>query len=264
MEVFEALTNYYSGYDEEGRLLSRHGSVEYFTTMRYVEKYLKPGMRILEIGAATGRYSHALARAGYRVDAVELVQHNIDLFVQNTQPGENVTIRQGNAMDLGFFEKDTFDITLLLGPMYHLFTVEEQKEALAEAVRVTKPGGVIFAAYCGNDATMVQYCFGRGMLKEQRYKELVDPVTFKAASDPAELFQLYRKEDIDALMADFPVTRLHYVGTDMATNYMRSTIDEMDDELFELYLNYHFVICEHSDMVGTSHHILDVFRKNGK
>lgn len=264
MEVFEALTNYYSCYDEESRLLSRHGSVEYFTTMRYIEEYLKPDMRILEIGAATGRYSHALARAGYRVDAVELVQHNIDLFVQNTQPGENVTIRQGNAMDLGFFEKDTFDITLLLGPMYHLFTVEEQKEALAEAVRVTKPGGVIFAAYCGNDATMVQYCFGRGMLKQQRYKELVDPVTFKAASDPAELFQLYRKEDIDALMADFPVTRLHYVGTDMATNYMRSTIDEMDDELFELYLNYHFVICEHSDMVGTSHHILDVFRKNGK
>ena len=264
MEVFEALTNYYSCYDEESRLLSRHGSVEYFTTMRYVEKYLKPGMRILEIGAATGRYSHALARAGYRVDAVELVQHNIDLFVQNTQPGENVTIRQGNAMDLGFFEKDTFDITLLLGPMYHLFTVEEQKKALAEAIRVTKPGGVIFAAYCGNDATMVQYCFGRGMLKEQRYKELVDPVTFKAASDPAELFQLYRKEDIDALMADFPVTRLHYVGTDMATNYMRSTIDEMDDELFALYLNYHFVICERSDMVGTSHHILDVFRKNGK
>ena len=264
MEVFEALTNYYSGYDEEGRLLSRHGSVEYFTTMRYVEKYLKPGMRILEIGAATGRYSHALARAGYRVDAVELVQHNIDLFVQNTQPGENVTIRPGNARDLGLFETDTFDITLLLGPMYHLFTVEEQKKALAEAVRVTKPGGVIFVAYCGNDATMVQYCFGRGMLKEQRYKELVDPVTFKAASDPAELFELYRKEDIDALMADFPVTRLHYVGTDMATNYMRSTIDEMDDELFELYLNYHFVICERSDMVGTSHHILDVFRKNGK
>lgn len=264
MEVFEALTNYYSCYDEEGRLLSRHGSVEYFTTMRYIEEYLKPGMRILEIGAATGRYSHALARAGYRVDAVELVQHNIDLFVQNTQPGENVTIRQGNAKDLVFFEKDTFDITLLLGPMYHLFTVEEQKKALAEAIRVTKPGGVIFAAYCGNDATMVQYCFGRGMLKEQRYKELVDPVTFKASSDPAELFELYRKEDIDALMDGFPVTRLHYVGTDMATNYMRSTIDEMDDELFALYLNYHFVICERSDMVGTSHHILDVFRKNGK
>ena len=80
METFKALTAYYSGYDEEGRLLSRHGQVEYLTTMRYIEKYLRPGMRILEIGAATGRYSHALAQKGYAVDAVELIQHNIDIF----------------------------------------------------------------------------------------------------------------------------------------------------------------------------------------
>ena len=127
---------------------------------------------------------------------------------------------------------------------------------------MTKKGGVIFAAYCGNEATMVQYCFGRGMIMEQRYRDLVDPVTFKASSDPAELFQLYRKEDIDALMAYFPVTRLHYVGTDMATNYMRQTIDQMDEELFDLYLQYHFAICERSDLVGASHHILDIFRKD--
>lgn len=43
--------------------------------------------------------------------------------------------------------------------MYHLYTVEEQKKALAEAIRVTKPGGVVFAAYCGNDATVLQCCF---------------------------------------------------------------------------------------------------------
>ena len=261
METFEALTAYYSGYDEEGRLASRHGSVEFLTTMRYIERYLQPGMRILEIGAATGRYSHTLARMGYAVDAVELVQHNIDIFQKNTQPGENVTIRQGNAKDLHFLEEDTYDITLLLGPMYHLFTVEEQLQALSEALRVTKKGGILMAAYCGNDATMVQYCFGRGMLKEKRYQDLVDPVTFKASSDPAELFELYRREDIDELMSHFAVKRLHYVGTDMATNYMRACIDEMDDDFFATYLRYHFTICERSDMVGVSHHILDISRK---
>ena len=261
MNTFEALTNFYNNYDEEGRLLSKHGQVEYLTTMRYIQKYLRPGMRILEIGAATGRYSHTLARQGYRVDAVELVQHNIDIFKTLTQPGEDITICQGNAKDLSGFEEDTFDMTLLLGPMYHLFTVEEQLQALSEAIRVTKKGGIICAAYCGNDATMVQYCFGRGMLKEQRYKDLVDFETFKASSDPAELFELYRREDIDALMENFSAERLHFVGTDMATNYMRSVIDEMDDEFFELYLQYHFTICERADMVGTSHHFLDVFRK---
>ena len=261
METLKALTEYYSGYDEDSRLRSRHGMVEYLTTMRYVQRYLKPGMRILEIGAATGRYSHALAQMGYEVDAVELVQHNIDIFREKIMPGEKVTIRQGNAKDLHMFSDDTYDITLLLGPMYHLFTVEEQKQALAEAIRVTKRGGIIFTAYCGNDATMVQYCFGRGMLKEKRYQDLIDFETFKASSDPAELFQLYRREDIDTLMADFATERLHYIGTDMATNYMRSCIDEMDEELFQMYLQYHFVICERSDMVGVSHHILDVQKK---
>ena len=261
METLKVLTDFYSNYDEEGRLLSRHGQVEYLTTMRYIEKYLRPGMRILEIGAATGRYSHALARRGYRVDAVELVQHNIDIFNSLTQQGELVSIRQGDARDLSFLESGNYDITLLLGPMYHLFTVEDQLQALKEAFRVTKPGGIVFAAYCGNDATMVQYCFGRGMIKLEHYQNLIDMETFKASSDPMELFELYRKEDIDALMEKIASERLHYVGTDMATNYMRQTIDEMDDEVFNLYLKYHFVICERSDMVGTSHHILDIHRK---
>lgn len=261
MEVLKELNDYYSGYDEDGRLRSRHGMVEFLTTMRYIEKYLKPGIRILEIGAGTGRYSHALAQQGLPVDAVELVPHNIEVFKRNTLAGEPVTIRQGNAMDLSFVGDDTYDITLLLGPMYHLYTVEDQNKALSEAIRVTKRGGVVFAAYCGNDATMVQYCFGRGMLKLEKYQRLVDMQTFKASSDPAELFELYRKEDIDALMAEFSVERLHYVGTDMATNYMRQTIGEMDDDFFELYLRYHFVICERPDMVGVSHHILDIFRK---
>ena len=262
MEVLKLLADYYGSYDEDNRLRSQHGSVELLTTMRYVEKYLQPGMRVLEIGAATGRYSHALARQGYKVDAVELVQHNIDIFKDNILPGEDVRIFHGNAKNLDMLGDNTYDITLLLGPMYHLFTVPEQLEALSEAIREKKKGGVIFAAYCGNEATMVQYCFGRGMIKEQRYRDLVDPVTFKASSDPAELFELYRKEDIDKLMAVFPVTRLHYVGTDMATNYMRQAIDEMDDELFGLYLRYHFAICERSDLVGASHHILDIFRKD--
>lgn len=261
MNTKALLEQFYGNYDEDNRLRSRHGMVEFLTTMRYIERYLKPGMRVLEIAAATGRYSHALARNGYAVDAVELVEHNIEVFRANTTAGERVTIRQGDARDLSFLADETYDVTLLLGPMYHLFAKEDQKKALSEAIRVTKHGGVIFAAYCGNEATIVQFAFQRGMIQEERYKNLIDPVTFKASSDPAELFQLYRKEDIDALMADLPVERMHYVGSDLATNYMRETVDAMNDEMFDLYLRYHFAVCERSDLVGASHHILDVFMK---
>ena len=262
METLELLTKFYENYDEEGRLLSRHGSVEFFTTMRYIEKYLKPGMRILEIGAATGRYSHTLARMGYAVDAVELVQHNVDIFKSLTQEGENITIRQGDARDLSAFEDETYDIVLLLGPMYHLFTKEDQHKALSEALRVTKKGGILFTAYCGNDATMVCYCFGKEMLRDEHYQRLVDPNTFKAIADPAETFVLYRREDVEALMAEYAVTRLHFVGADMFTNYMREAVDSWDNAFFDMYLRYHFATCERADLVGASHHFLDICRKD--
>lgn len=260
-EEEKVLSEFYGAYDEDGRLATRHGSVEFLTTMRYVKKYLRTGDRVLEIGAGTGRYSHALAREGYRVDAVELVPHNIEIFKRNTREGERVTVTQGNALDLTAFADGSYDITLLLGPMYHLYTAETQLKALSEAIRVTKKGGTVFVAYCGNDATIVRFCFMKGKLKEERYKNLVDPVTFKAASSPAEVFALHRREEIDDLMKGFSVQRLHFVGTDMATDYMSGVVDEMDDDFFNTYLNYHFSICERQDLVGASNHFLDVFKK---
>ena len=82
----EILENYYNEWNEDDRLLSRFGQVEFLTTIRFVEKYLKPGMKILEVGAGTGRYSHYFARKGYTVDAVELVERNIVGFKEKTLP----------------------------------------------------------------------------------------------------------------------------------------------------------------------------------
>jgi len=262
METKEILGNYYGNYDEDGRLRSRHGMVEYLTTMRYVERYLQPGMRILEVGAGTGRYSHALARAGYRVDAVELLEHNIDIFRQNMLPDEPVTVTQGNAMDLSAFASDTYDMTLLLGPMYHLFTKDDQLAALSEAIRVTKKGGIVVAAYCMGDASVLSYGFVRGKIHEIIEKCMLDPVTFNTFSNPWDIFELYRKEDIDALRGRFPVTQLHFVATDGYTNHIRDVVDGMDEKTYEVYLNYHFATCERPDMIGYSHHTIDIFRKD--
>ncbi len=262
-KVKEVLRAYYENYDEDGRLTSRHGRVEFLTTVRYIEKYIAPGSRILEIGAGTGRYSHYFARMGYAVDAVELIEHNIDVFRANTEPGETVTVRQGDAADLSFIPDQTYDIVLLLGPMYHLFTEETRSRALSESVRTAKRGGVIFCSYTMNDATVINYLFLKGHLKEVMERGLVDPDTFQCDSPPEELFVLYRRETIERLTSVLPVERLHFVGTDMYTNYFRDYIDSdaMDDETFAQYMKYHFYICERSDMTGISHHTLDILRR---
>lgn len=262
MDTQTYLTQFYESYDEAGRLSTRHGFVEYTTTMHYITKYLRPGMRILEIGAGTGRYSHTLARNGFTVDAVELVQHNIDLFCAHTHPDEQISIRQGDARNLGMFPDHTYDLTLLLGPMYHLFEEEHKKQALSEAIRVTKPGGIVFVAYCGNDATILQFCFQLGMFRDEHYRNLIDPDTFKAHSDPTELFELHRPEEIIALREGFDITPLHLVATDGFARYMRQDLAKMDDFLYENYLRYHLATCERVDMLGYSNHYLDIFQKN--
>lgn len=260
MDTFKALESYYNTHDENSRLSSRHGSIEFLTTVEYIKKYLKSGIKILEIGAGTGQYSHYFARLGYEVDAVELMPCNIEVFNNNTDPDEKVTITQANATDLSDFSSGTYDITLLLGTMYHLFKQVDKISALSEAIRVTKKGGIIFSAYCSADASILQFGFVKGHINYLIDSKMLDPVTFKTHSEPKDIFELYTKSDIDNLMEKFDVERLHFIGTDMAAHYLPDTIDNMDDKTFEIYFRYHLSICERPDLVGASNHFLDVFK----
>lgn len=258
MNNSEAIRNYYNNYDEHARLEVRSRLPEYLTTMKYIHKYLRPESKILEIGAGTGRYSLALAAEGYSVDAVELVAHNIEIFKSHIQPNQDVRIFQGNACKLDFMESDSYDIVLLLGPMYHLFTDEAKKKAISEAVRLVKKGGIVFAAYCSNDLTILKL-FSKGKITD--YISDIDR-NFHFKSMPDDVFEMYRKEDVDRIMRGFPVQRMHYVGVDMIRHFLKSPIDAFTDEEFDLYMQYHYQICERADMVGFSEHMLDIFRKD--
>ena len=256
------LNQFYGNYDENGRLLTRAGHVEFVTTMHFIEKYLTPGARILEVGAATGRYSHTLSRMGYRVDAVELVEHNIEIFNELTQPGEAVTIRQGNAIDLSAFADNTFDLTLILGPMYHLFAESDRRQALREAVRVTKQGGVIFAAYCMIDASVLCYGFARNELNSLIRDNRIDLTDFTQIPHSLDFFHLCRKEEIDALRSGLGVTQLHFAAAEGYAKHMEKPLADMDEETYQHFLRYHLHTCERQDMVGISHHTIDIFRKD--
>ena len=260
MDGFGYVKNYYDNYDEDARLTLRHRMPEFLTTMRYIERYLQPGAKVLEIGAGTGRYTLALAGMGYDVTAVELVEHNLEILRSKIAKGMRVTPLQGNACDLTFLPNGTFDTVLLLGPMYHLFTEEDKKKALTEAMRVCKPGGVLFTAYCGNEFSMLRLFGSRRIFDIIQKGQLTGD--FHATPVPEYVFELHRKEDVERLTADLPATRLHYVGTDMLTYLIADGAAEMTEDEFRQYMDFHFAVCERPDCTGWSAHILDVLRKN--
>lgn len=261
METIDYLKQYYESYDEDSRLDSRGGQIEYLTTMGYIQAYLKPGMKILEIGAGTGRYSRTLAAMGYDVTAVELVPHNLDILKSKTTPDMKLTTIEANATDLSMLESEQFDMTLLLGPMYHLYEEDHKKRAMSEAVRVTKSGGMIYTAYCIAEASLIKYFFGKNHVMELIARNMLDLKTFRCASQPQDLFELTRKADIDQMMEDFPTQRLHYVATDGLSYFMREKLDEMDENTYKIFLTYHLTVCENPDLVGATAHSLDIARR---
>ena len=129
----EIVKDYYNNYKEDERFSAQHRKVEFITTVNYIEKFAKKCDTIVELGAGTGTYSIYLAKKGYKVDAVEMSEHNLEMLKVNGEGVKNLTIRQGDAVELGMYTNDLFDVTLSLGPMFHIFNEKEMKNRLEKA-----------------------------------------------------------------------------------------------------------------------------------
>lgn len=228
--------------------------VEFEVTMHHLHRFLKPGMQILDIGAGTGRYASALMAEGYSVKAVELVKRNIDVFLER-EPGADVV--QGDARNMPFIPDATADITLLLGPLYHLIGDEQKLMALKEAKRVTKPDGFVFVAYLMNEYSILSYCFDEERIADLMARGVVDN-DFHIRAQDDELYDYVRMEDVNRLNAMAGLKRVTVFSPDGAADYMRTRLNRMSDETFRLFIEYQKRISERMDLIGAGSHIVDV------
>lgn len=265
MREMTELELYYNKFNEEKRLDSRHGQVEFRVTMKHIHKHLDmllqtrspEQIRIADIGAGTGRYAVPLSEEGYDVTAVELVKYNLGILKKK---GSRVNAMQGNAMNLKKLPSNSFDITLLFGPMYHLFGEENKKKAMLEAKRITKPGGIIFVAYVMNEYGAITYGF-----KERNILECMEQgrftEDFKCLSSESDLYDYMRVEDIKALSATCELERLLLLSPDGPANYMRPFLNQLTEEEFELFVQYQMATCERQDIIGAGAHTVDILQK---
>ncbi|MBQ4014502.1 MAG: class I SAM-dependent methyltransferase [Treponema sp.] len=280
------LEKYYEKFDEDHRLKTRHGQVEFFVTMKNILAAANGGflkaqegafdsersqaqegaaparpnvsLKILDVGAATGAYSVPLSRQGFDVTAVELVPSNLQKL---RAKHEKVKCWKGDARDLHFLDGAAFDIVLLLGPLYHLHAEEDKLKALAEAARVAKKGGLIFCAYTMNEYAVTQYCFGQNKIKENFAAGQIDK-SFKTVSRDGDLYSYVRLEDINALKEKSGLERVKIFSPDGPADYMRRELNAMDQETFELFKNYALEISERPELLGAGSHLVDVLRNH--
>jgi len=258
-DKYSYIKEYYSNYEEDNRFTQdKSHRVEFITTTKYIDKYLKKGDRILEIGAGTGAYSIHYAKQGYKVDSLELVQSNIDIFQSKITSDLDINIRQGTALDLSCYEDNTFDVTLVLGPLYHLYNEEDKNKAIQEALRVTKKGGYIYIAYITNDSVILSYCLIKHHFLNN--EGLYDS-NFKLLDNPKEIFSIFYIEEFDNMMKKYNVERITNVMTDGLSTILRQYVNDLSEEEFNVWVDYHLSTCERKDLQGYSSHMLYIGKK---
>lgn len=252
------LEDFYTHFDEDKRLKTRHGQVEFITTTSYINKYLRQfrNPNIIDIGAGCGEYSIYYHNAGFNVTSVELVKHNIDILKRKCNCINTIL---ANAMSLNMIESNSYDIVLLFGPMYHLMSKEDKLKALSEAKRVCKKDGLIFISYIMNEYAILTYGFIKGNIMDS-LKDSIDN-NYHVINKENDLYSYDRLEDIYEYSSSLNLKRVNIIASTGPANYIRTSLNKLTEEEFNEFIKYHLATCERSDLLGASSHILDILKK---
>ena len=153
----------------------------------------------------------------------------------------------------------TCDLTILFGPLYHLHSDKDRLKAFSEVKRITKPGGIILAAYVMNDYSVITYCF-----REERINGIFETghidETFHVRPSEEELYEYVRLEDVERLNTLAGLKRMKVFSPDGPSDYMRRELNAMSEETFARFVQYQIINAERPELLGAGSHLVDVLR----
>lgn len=252
----EKLNNYYNKFNEDKRLETRHGIIEFQTTIKNIEEVLSnfKNPKILDVGAGTGKYSLYLDSLGYDITAVELVKHNLKVIQSKNK---NLKSYLGNALNLDFLGNNTYDVILLFGPIYHLFG-NDKILAIKEAIKHLNNNGYLMIVYCLNDFAILKHGFIDGnILDNTKYDK-----NYLIKDDESNLYSFDTLESIDNINKLCHLKREKIFSQEGLTEYIRPIINKMTPEEFTKYLDFHLKRCDSPYYLGLSRHVVDIVKKS--
>ncbi|HEY4388098.1 MAG TPA: class I SAM-dependent methyltransferase [Ktedonobacteraceae bacterium] len=258
-------------YDEEAHIewqrLERHRT-EFAVTMHTLTDYLPSAPQaVLDAGGGPGRYALALSSLGYQVTLLDLSQGNLALARQKAQENKTSLAQyvHGNALNLSSFHPGSFDAVLLLGPLYHLLTEPERQQAVREAWRVLRPGGLIFAAFITRYAAFRDLAKNSPMTLLEKCTEWADIMHtgIYHAGQGVGFTDAYfaHPDEIGPLMEGADFETLDLLGCEGVVAANEEQINRLSGEAWQAWVDLNYRLSKEPSLRGAADHLLYVGKK---
>jgi 2-polyprenyl-3-methyl-5-hydroxy-6-metoxy-1,4-benzoquinol methylase len=273
---------------------------EFLLTCRMLDRYIRPGDKILDIGGGPGRYTFYLAEKGCDMTLFDLSPENIKFageksvelnlpvkticgdarFVDKLvgaaicRPPKSQNITDGKIPEkitdaqCAPLQQEQFDHVLLMGPMYHLLEEPDRIKSVNAALNLLKPGGVIFVSFINTFAGMV-YCMKLvpDAITWEIEKEFIEQIIAKKSlrGDKGNTFTrtyMIDQREILPFMSQFDLEKLHLFGQESITSPCENNIMSQPEEIVGAWLDLCEKLWEREDLLSWSEHIMYVGRKN--
>ena len=253
--------------DEWNRIANRP---EFLLTCRMLDRYLKPGDKILDIGGGPGRYTMYLAQKGCNVTLLDLSPENTK-FAAEEALRQNLTISTitGDAREADTLATGPYDHVLLMGPLYHLLEEPDRIKAINAALKLLKPGGLFFASFVNMFAGMIYAMKDAPEIilsstpAEVAFRECVIAKKSFAGDAFTQAFFIELSE-ILPFMAQFPLEKLHLFSQEGITAPCETNIMSQPKEIVDAWLDFSEKIWEREEFLSWAKHLMYVGRKQAK
>jgi len=244
--------------------------IEFGITSLALDEFLPaPPARVIDIGSGPGRYAIALARQGYTVSLLDVSSACLTLADQEAKRA-GVSFEQvehGSATALDSFPDASFEAALLLGPLYHLQRESDRERAVSEALRVLRPGGVLFTAFLSRFSAV------RYAAKTRPQQFLDDPQLLEsilahgaghsARADAAFLNSCCFADPVDVapFMERCGVQTLQVIGCEGVVSEVEEQLYMLGAADFSRWVALNYRLGKRPELVAASAHVLHVGRK---
>ena len=259
-------------YDENAQMewdrLEAH-PFEFLFTTYMMDKYVRPGDTILDIGGGPGRYAVHYARKGCDVTLVDLSQENVALARQKAaENGVSFRAEVKNCLHLRELDLGDFDHVFLMGPLYHLVRQEDRETAVNLALERLKPGGCFYGSFILDFAGIIyDLKNGPGYLPQdlgnQSTRLLLDSIVQGTEySGPAFTSAYFiNQKRIEPFMEPFGLEKLHLFGQEGILALNEKQVLSYPQEELNLWIETAKWLLELPEFLAFSEHAMYIGRK---